>query len=107
MGSSATTVEKHSLWRLGPDAEQNRVIFAAVKNWFNPTAHTVNKQWIERKANGWTSVGRVQCEACGSGAGRRRRSPAGLQPSTARSTLGTAGTPHANRMRRLGIRTSP
>ena len=24
---------KHGLWRLGPDAEQNRVVLAAVKSW--------------------------------------------------------------------------
>ena len=28
---------KHGFWRLGPDAEQNRVVLAAVKSWCLPT----------------------------------------------------------------------
>ena len=65
---------KHGLWRLGPDAEQNRVILAAVKNWYCPTSHKVNKQFCSRMAVGWSGVERVQCEACG----KWRRLPNGL-----------------------------
>ena len=32
---------------------------------YNPTSHRANKQWATRNALGWTSVERVQCEACG------------------------------------------
>lgn len=39
---------KHDRWKLSDDATQNAVIFAAVKNWFNPVRHSVNKAWIER-----------------------------------------------------------
>jgi hypothetical protein len=56
---------KHGLWRFGPDAEQNRVILAAIKSWYVPTSHRTNKQWAARNVGGWTSVERVQCEACG------------------------------------------
>ena len=65
---------KHALWRFGPDAEQNRVILAAVKNWYCPTSHKVNKQFCSRMAVGWSGVERVQCEACG----KWRRLPNGL-----------------------------
>ena len=47
---------KHALWRFGPDAEQNRVILAAVKNWYCPTSHKVNKQFCSRMAVGWSGV---------------------------------------------------
>ncbi|KAL1518540.1 hypothetical protein AB1Y20_002829 [Prymnesium parvum] len=66
---------KHGMWRLGPDAEQNKVVLAAVKNWFVPTAHSVNKQWMQRHRAGEGSSregDRIQCEACG----RWRRLPA-------------------------------
>ena len=43
---------KHGMWRLGPDAEQNRVVLAAVKNWFVPTSHGCNKQWLQRHRSG-------------------------------------------------------
>lgn len=56
---------KHGFYRLGPDAEQNRVVHAAVKSWFGPTSHSCNKQWTQRAANGWSHAERVQCEACG------------------------------------------
>ena len=65
---------KHGLWRLGPDAEQNRVVLSAVKSWFNPTSQAVNKKWIARFREGWSDVERVQCEACG----KWRRLPASL-----------------------------
>ena len=56
---------KHGMWRLGPDAEQNRVVLSAVKCWYCPTSHKANKQWVARNALGWTNVERVQCEGCG------------------------------------------
>ena len=65
---------KHGLWRLGPDAEQNRVVLAAVKSWYCPTSHACNKQWMSRHHTGWSDVERVQCEACG----KWRRLPASL-----------------------------
>jgi hypothetical protein len=65
---------KHGLWRLGPDAEQNRVILSAVKSWYVPMSHSTNKRWIHRFHNGWSDVQRVQCEACG----KWRRLPASL-----------------------------
>lgn len=39
---------KHGMWRLGPDAEQNKVVLAAVKSWFVPSKHTINKEWLQR-----------------------------------------------------------
>jgi hypothetical protein len=39
-------------------------VLAAVKNWFAPTSHEINKQWAWRNRAGWTSADRVQCEAC-------------------------------------------
>ena len=65
---------KHGFWRLGPDAEQNRVVLSAVKSWFAPTSHSCNKNWIDRYHKGWTNVERIQCEACG----KWRRLPASL-----------------------------
>ena len=65
---------KHALWRLGPDVEQNRVVLSAVKSWFAPLSHSVNKQWVTRFHEGWSDVERVQCEACG----KWRRLPASL-----------------------------
>ena len=55
---------KHARWRLGPSCSQNRLVLAAVKNWFAPTSHEINKQWAGRNRAGWTSADRVQCEAC-------------------------------------------
>ena len=66
--------QKHGFWRFGPDAEQNRVILAAVKSWYVPTSHQTNKRWITRQALGWTNVERLQCEACG----KWRRLPPGV-----------------------------
>ena len=56
--------QKHARWRLGPVCSQNQLVLAAVKNWFAPTSHDVNKQWAQRNRSGWTNVERVQCEAC-------------------------------------------
>lgn len=55
---------KHARWRLGPVCSQNQLVLAAVKNWYCPTSHDVNKQWVQRNRSGWTNVERVQCEAC-------------------------------------------
>lgn len=42
-----TNRSKHGMWRLGPDDEQNKVVFAAVKNWYVPTSHAINKEWLQ------------------------------------------------------------
>ena len=49
-------------------------MLAAVKNWFAPTSHEINKQWAGRNRAGWTSADRVQCEACR----KWRRLPEGM-----------------------------
>jgi hypothetical protein len=50
------------------------LVLAAVKNWFCPTSHDINKQWAGRNRAGWTNADRVQCEACR----KWRRLPEGL-----------------------------
>ena len=74
---------KHGFYRLGPDAEQNRVVLAAIKSWYVPTSHVVNKRWAMQKKRGWTGVERVQCAACG----KWRRLPPGVRLSDEQASL--------------------
>jgi hypothetical protein len=66
-----TNRQKHGMWRLGPDPEQNKVVLSAVKNWYVPERHDVNKHWLSRQRSSGAGEGgsvmadRVQCEACG------------------------------------------
>ena len=65
---------KHGRWRFSPDCKQNQTVSAAVKSWFCPFSHGVNKQWAARNRTGWVGVDRVQCESCA----RWRRLPPNL-----------------------------
>ena len=48
-----TNRAKHDLYLFcDGDTDQNTVVRQAVKNWFNPTGHSVNKVWLARQKGG-------------------------------------------------------
>lgn len=48
-----TNRAKHDLYLFcDVDTDQNTVVRQAVKNWFNPTGHSVNKVWLARQKGG-------------------------------------------------------
>lgn len=82
-----TNRTKHGLWRLGPDAEQNKVVFSAVKNWFVPISHQENKQWLSSQRDLSSSRERETVQV--NSATRPRSSRAAVPPYFAR------GAPHS------------